>query len=69
MMDNCKIHHTAEVKDVFDNARDSKGITQLFLPPYSPFLNPIELAFNVIKAKVKAKKLDCRGDLEKAVTA
>jgi len=44
IMDNCSIHHVQEVKDLFSVA----GILVLYLPPYSPDLNPIEMAFSYI---------------------
>ena len=37
-MDNCSIHHIEPVLDAFNQA----GIVVLFLPPYSPDVNPIE---------------------------
>lgn len=49
IMDNCSIHHIVEVKDLLHQA----GILVLFLPPYSPDLNPIEEAFNYVKAYLK----------------
>ena len=49
ILDNCSIHHIVEVKDLLHQA----GILVLFLPPYSPDLNPIEEAFNYIKAYLK----------------
>ena len=41
LMDNCSIHHTQEVAELSLEA----GILQIFLPPCSPDLNPIELEF------------------------
>jgi hypothetical protein len=38
VMDNCRIHHSAFVVD----AINKRGYKPLFIPPYSPFLNPIE---------------------------
>ena len=49
VMDNCSIHHVQEVADLFNSA----GIVLLFLPPYSPDFNPIELAFSYIKYYLK----------------
>ena len=49
LMDNCSIHHTQEVADLFLAA----GILLIFLPPYSPDLNPIELAFGYVKGYLK----------------
>jgi hypothetical protein len=39
------------------------GIDHLFLPPYSPFLNPIELSFNAIKTDAKSREMQDRGEL------
>ena len=44
IMDNCSIHHVAEVKDLIEDA----GILLLFLPPYSPDYNPIEELFSYL---------------------
>ena len=49
IMDNCSIHHTREVKDLFHQA----GVLALYLHPYSPDLNPIEEAFSYVKAYLK----------------
>ena len=45
VMDNWCVHHVETVKDLFREA----GILLLFLPPYSPDLNPIEEAFSKVK--------------------
>ena len=44
-MDSCSVHHVNEVREVLRQA----GILALFLPPYSPDLNPLEEAFSYIK--------------------
>jgi transposase len=51
--DNSNVHTniSTEVESVFQN----KGIQYVYLPPYSPFLNPIEHYFNKVKTEVKAK--------------
>ena len=49
-MDNASIHHIQEVTDL--NTATEALIR--FLPPYSPDLNPIELAFSKVKAFLKA---------------
>jgi len=46
VMDNCSPHKTDGVLDPIYE----KGATVLFLPPYSPDLNPIELMFSKIKS-------------------
>ena len=45
ILDNCSSHHTQEVKDIVQQAR----ILLMFLPVYSPDLNPIEEAFSFVK--------------------
>ena len=49
LMDNCSIHHVDAVTDLLEAA----GIKVLFLPPYSPDYNPIELAFSSVKYYLK----------------
>ena len=45
VLDNARIHHYTGLNDVI---RDN-GIRMFYLPPYSPFLNPIENIFSVWK--------------------
>ena len=57
VMDNMKSHHAKAVK----NLLDSSGIRYIYLPPYSPDLNPIEKLWSKVKAllrKFKARALD-----------
>ena len=57
VMDNMKSHHARAVK----NLLDSSGIRYIYLPPYSPDLNPIEKLWWKVKAllrKFKARTLD-----------
>ena len=49
ILDNCSVHHIHEVKDLLHQA----GIVVLYLPPYSPDLNPIEEAFNYVKSYLR----------------
>lgn len=53
VMDNASIHHTKEVKD----AVEKRGYAVIYLPPYSPFLNPIEEFWSKLKAGVKRDQL------------
>ncbi|KAJ3500783.1 hypothetical protein NLJ89_g9639 [Agrocybe chaxingu] len=46
LMDNCRIHHNIELIDVVNAA----GCLLIYLPPYSPDLNPIEESFSTLKA-------------------
>ena len=45
VMDNCSIHHVNTLTNLFQEA----GIVFIFLSPYSPDYNPIELAFSKVK--------------------
>ena len=49
IMDNLSSHKRARVRELIEAA----GGTLLFLPPYSPDLNPIELAFAKLKALLR----------------
>lgn len=68
VMDNMRSHHAKAVKQVLD----SSGIRYLYLPPYSPDLNPIEKMWSKIKAylrKVKVRKVSELPDaIKKAFT-
>jgi transposase len=52
VMDNCPFHHSHVVVDWFEDHPDVRSV---YLPPYSPFLNPIEEMFNWLKNSVKAQ--------------
>jgi hypothetical protein len=54
VMDNCRIHHSAFVVD----AISQRGYKSLFMPPYLPFLNPIEECWSKIKGNIKRNPLD-----------
>ena len=57
ILDNCSVHHTADadadadadVKQAFNDA----GILVIYLPLYSPDLNPIEETFSYVKYYLK----------------
>ena len=50
-MDNARIHH-ARATTAF---LQEKNINHIFLPPYSPELNPIENVFGVLKARYRRR--------------
>ena len=51
IMDNLPAHKSPLVqKAILD-----RGVRVLFLPPYSPDLNPIEMAFSKLKAHLRAR--------------
>jgi transposase len=49
VMDNVATHKVAGIRE----AIEARGATLLYLPPYSPDLNPIEKAFAKIKATLR----------------
>jgi transposase len=53
IMDNLRAHKIAGVRE----AIEAVGAKLLFIPPYSPDLNPIELAFSKLKALLRAKAI------------
>ena len=52
IMDNASIHHVEEVIDLIET---QAGAQVMFLPPYSPDLNPVEGIFSQIKSIMKDK--------------
>ena len=48
-MDNLSVHKTKSVKDLFEK----NGIEILYIPPYSPELNPIEESISKIKNGIR----------------
>ena len=49
VMDNLSSHKKAGVRDAIESA----SATLMYLPPYSPDLNPIELAFSKLKTLLR----------------
>jgi len=49
ILDNLAAHKSAKAQAILKE----KGAWMLFLPPYSPDLNPIEMAFSKLKAHLK----------------
>ena len=50
VMDNNPIHKLDEIEDAIEAA----GAWVLFLPPYSPDLNPIELCWSKVKSRLRS---------------
>uniref|UniRef100_A0A158P4D1 Tc1-like transposase DDE domain-containing protein n=1 Tax=Tetranychus urticae TaxID=32264 RepID=A0A158P4D1_TETUR len=63
IMDNVPFHHATPVNELF--ATESHQL--LFLPPYSPFLNPIENLFNQLKHWVKKFRPSSADDVFRGV--
>ena len=49
VIDNLRAHHSYGVKEAIERA----GCTLLYLPPYSPELNPIELLWSKLKGLLR----------------
>ena len=54
VLDNCSIHHLSEVVSSIQEV----GAHVLFLPPYSPDLNPIEELFSKVKTTLKSTEAE-----------
>jgi transposase len=52
IMDNVPFHHSRDIREHIEGS----GNQLMFLPPYSPFLNPIENVFNQWKNSVKSAR-------------
>jgi transposase len=71
IMDNCTAHHVEGVRELIEGA----GARLLYLPPYSPELNPIEYAWSkvknilrTIKARTKELLYDAISESLKTIT-
>ena len=65
VMDNMRSHHAKIVTELLDKA----GISYLYLPPYSPDLNPIEKMWSKMKSILRKRKIRIAADLPVAVKA
>ena len=63
VLDGLGAHRTQKVRDLIEE----RGAELLFLPPYSPDLNPIEEAFSKVKGLVRKAGARTRGALDEAV--
>ena len=63
--DNLSAHKHRGARD----AIDATGAQVLFLPPYSPDFNPIELAFSKLKTALRAAGARTRAELDHAISA
>ena len=63
MLDNLTAHKGARVRELVEG-RDCE---LMFLPPYSPDLNPIEEAFSKVKALLRRAEARSRGSLVDAI--
>jgi transposase len=63
VLDGLGAHRTRKVRDLIEE----RGADLVFLPPYSPDLNPIEEAFSKVKGLVRKAGARTRGALDEAV--
>jgi transposase len=63
VMDNLSAHKGGRVKELVE----SRGCTLLYMPPFSPDLNPIEQAFSKVKALVRRVEARTRAVLIEAI--
>ena len=63
VLDNLSAHKSEQVRELLEG-RDCE---LLFLPPYSPDLNPIEEAFSKVKALLRRAEARSRGALVEAI--
>jgi transposase len=63
VMDNLGAHKVKGVRETIE----ARGARVIYLPPYSPDLNPIEKCWSKIKTYLRAAKARTRQSLEKAL--
>ena len=65
VMDNLASHKVAGVRELIEAA----GATLLYLPPYSPDFNPIEMAFSKLKTALRKAAARTKAELWDAIAA
>ena len=60
VVDNASIHKVAGIRELVED----HGMRLMFLPSYSPDLNPIELSFSSIKAWLRANRDQVNREME-----
>src|SRR5581483_12272951 len=72
IMDNVKVHHAnqackklgvSSIKELLA----SKNVIPLYLPPYTPEMNPTEYCFNIVRQQVEKSKPQTFEELKEAV--
>lgn len=64
VLDNASVHKVDDVKRLIE----ATGATVIYLPPYSPELNPIELAWNKMKTYIRKQRARTADDLYRVYT-
>jgi transposase len=63
VMDNLPAHKVAGIREMIKGA----GASLLYLPPYSPDFNPIELAFSKLKSLLRKAAARTKKELDDAI--
>ena len=63
IMDNASFHRKKILYELCNNA--NKNLRLIFLPPYSPELNPIEKYWSILKRKIEKFNKNNKGFIEK----
>lgn len=63
ILDNLSVHKRADIRALFDAA----GCDLIFLPPYSPDFNPIELVFSKLKTRLRRLAARTQEALDEAI--
>ncbi len=63
IMDNLPAHKVAGIREMIKGA----GASLLYLPPYSPDFNPIELAFSKLKSLLRKAAARTKKELDDAI--
>lgn len=64
IMDNLSVHKVAGIRELIED----RGATLIYLPPYSPDLNPIEKAWFKFKQFLRSAKARTQQALDLAIT-
>ena len=69
MWDNAKIHKDDKMVQTIQTFKSVFFVDIHYLPPYSPFLNPIEYAFGKIKSIVSSQSVHTVKELQEAISS
>lgn len=58
VVDNATVHNGEASAKVLSELLDVFGVTLVYLPAYSPELNPCELVFSVMKSHIRNHRLE-----------
>ena len=56
IMDNCSLHFSEVIRDIVEE----RGAILIYLPPYSPDLNPIETCFSKIQSIMRRRHFEAQ---------